>query len=210
MTFPEAITDRMPPDDELVAGVVTGIGPLQVSVRGATIEPGTLGSYIPVVGDPVQLIRQDATWLVLGSSASGVDATNSVVSFADNTIATSTASGTYVNVTGAVVTFLKRSTGSRVRVDGDISAFISVAANTKPRYGLDFISLDGLPSVRVDLMEMLINPLATHTMVSGSALFSGIAAGNWTVQLLWLRAAGAGTLNINADDWVSFIVAEVA
>lgn len=200
----------MPPDDELVAGVVTSISPLQVSVRGAVIEPGTLGSYIPNVGDPVQMLRQDATWLALGSSVSGADATNSIAFFNDNTVSDTTASGTYTNVTGAVTTFLKRTAGSRVRVDGDVSAFVTGTANTKPRYGLDFISLDGFPTVRVDLMEMLINPLATHTVVSGSSVFTGITAGNWTVQLLWLRASGAGTLNINADDWVSFIVAEVA
>lgn len=210
MTFPEAITEVMPSDNEMVTGVVTAINPLTVNVRGALITPGTLASYIPSVGDPVQLLRQDATWLVLGASVSGDDATNAAAGFTANTVTASTTSATYVNVTGASFTFTKRLDNSRVRTDAAVSLFLSVAANTKPRFGLDFIDTATLTGPRFDLMEMLVNPLATHTTIAGGRLYSGIPAGTYTVQLLWLRAAGAGQLNINTDDWVSIIAAEVA
>lgn len=210
-TLAGAVEDALPPDNEMVGGVVTAISPLRVLVRGADVNnPGTLGSYIPSVGDPVQMLRQDSTWLCLGSSVSGIDATNTAAFFNDNTVVVSTAGAAYTNVTGASFAFTKRLDNSRVRVDVNVSAFLSVATNTKPRYGLDFISLSGGPSVRVDVMEMLINPLSQHTMISGGALYGGIPADDYTVQLLWLRVSGGGTLNINNDDWVSVIVTEVA
>lgn len=212
MTFPQQIVNSLPPDNEMVTGTVTSTAPLIVSVRGGTVlNPGTLGSYLPVAGDVVQLMRQGATWLILGNNATSTDATNTIAAYSDNSITAATTSATYVNVTGAFLSFTKRFANSRVRVDMDVSCFISAVANTRPMFGLDFINLSGSPNTRVNVVTMLINPLSTHTVLAAGNLFSSISAGQYTVQLLWQRAAGTGQLNIAAtDDWLSFVVTEVA
>ena len=71
MTFPEAVQEKMPSDNELQTGIVTGITPLVVNVRGGNITPGFLGSYSPVLGDNVQVLRERDTQLVLGISRDG-------------------------------------------------------------------------------------------------------------------------------------------
>lgn len=209
--FTQRISDAMPSDNELVLGTVTSVNPLVVNARGGPVNsPGTLGSYIPGLGDPVQMIREGATWLILGPSASGADATNAIAAYSNNTAAATTTGPGYSNVTGANLMFVKRFTSTRVRVDAAVGSFITVNPATKPRFGLDFTNQSGGTSVRVDLMEQVINPVSTHTTIAAHQLYGNIGAGTYSVQLLWLRVSGTGTLNINSDDWVSFIVAEVA
>lgn len=209
--FPQQITSSMPSDNELILGTVTSINPLIVAVRGGVVNrPGVLGSYIPGVGDPVQMMRQNATWLILGPSASSGDASNTISGYNNNTSAATTVSAAYTNINPAFASFTKRFASTSVRVDLSASSFITVAANTKPRFGFDFINNSGGASSRFDIMEMLINPLSTHTSFSASAKLAGVVAGSYTVQLIWLRVSGGGTLNINSDDWVSFLVSEVA
>lgn len=209
--LPQKIADAMPSDNELVVGVVTSISPLQVSARGGTVNnPGTIGSYVPAVGDPVQMLRQDATWLIMGSSASSEDASLTTNGYNNNTAAATTVNVNYTNINPVRFDFVKRFASTRVRVDLSASCYTTVA-NTKPRFGLDFINTSVIPSSpRRDLMEMLINPLNEHTMMSCSVTFSGFAAGMYDVQLIWLRVSGGGTLTINVDDWVSLLVTEVS
>lgn len=81
MTFPDKITDAMPPDNEMVIGTVVSGAPLVVNARGGDITgAGRLSSAGVAVGDPVALIRQDATWLMLGkligASGNGLGITN--------------------------------------------------------------------------------------------------------------------------------------
>lgn len=209
MSLPQSIINAMPSDNELVIGTVQTVNPLTVAVRGgAVVMPGVVGSYIAAVGDTVQLIRQNATWLIIGAVASGDDATNTINGFNNNTAAATTTNPAYTNVNPVRFTFTKRFPGSRVRVDLDVSCFTS-AVTTKPRFGVDFINVP-LGSPRRDLTEMLINTANEHTTLGCHTTFSGFLAGEYTVQLIWLRVSGAGTLTINSDDWVSLLVSEVA
>lgn len=208
----QAVSDTLPPDDELVSATVAAVDPLALNIRGALVSEslGVLGSYVPVLGDVVSVLRQDATWLVLGSTEAGIDATLTVAGFNDDTAAATTTNAAYTNINPVRFDFRKRSAETRVRVDLSVSCF-TTAVNTKPRYGIDFINpaLDP-PSPRRDVMSMLINTANAHTMISAQTVFDGFAAGLYTVQLIWLRVSGAGTLTINADDWISLLVTEVA
>jgi hypothetical protein len=203
-----AVRGALPPDNELVSGVVVSVNPLAVSVRGGIVTRslGVLGSYVPAVGDTVQMLRQDATWLILGSGGTGADASLTTAGFNDDTAAATTVNAAYSNINPVRFDFMKRFATTGVRVDLSVSCYTTTAA-TKPRFGLDFINA---PSIRRDVMEMLINTANEHTMISAQTVFSGFPAGTYTVQLLWLRVAGAGTLTINADDWVSLLVTEVS
>lgn len=208
----DAVDDALPPDNELVTGVVTAVNPVTVAVRGASISDslGVLGSYIPAIGDNVQLLRQDATWLVLGAGAGNTDASATVANYNDNTAAATTAAAAYSNVNPVRFTWVKRFPTTRVKVELSASCFSSAIATT-PRFGVDFINTAVVPpSPRVDMVQMQLNPANTHTPLVAQDVFSGIAAGTYTVQLIWLRVAGAGTLTINADDWVSLMITEVA
>jgi hypothetical protein len=208
----EAVAGAVPSDNELVVGVVTSVSPLTVLIRGAQVTRslGVLGSYVPTVGDNVQVIRQDASWLILGVGNNGTDATLTLANYNGNTAAATTVLANFSNVNRVRFPWTKRFATTRVRVDLSVSCFTS-AVTTKPRFGIDFINVTAVPpSPRVNMMEMLINTANEHTTLSAQDVFSGFGVGTYQVQLIWLRVAGAGTLTINADDWVSLMVAEVA
>lgn len=203
----QAVAAALPPDNEMVFGIVTAANPLTVSVRGALQNPGTLGSYLPAVGDTVALLRQDATWLCLGSNVSGGTAATlpSVAAYNAAGVVNSTTSATYANVTGITAAFTKRSGASLLRIDLNASLFLTTNPNTRA----EFAVVVGLSTLTV--AGMLINPVSTHTTISGGGFYAGIPAGTYNpVQLQWLRSSGTGTLSMNTDDWVSMMIAEVA
>lgn len=70
MTLPEAISDALPPDDNMRIGVVLTRFPTTVDVQGQAVPAGALASYTPIVGDTVLLFRQDSTWCILGRTTS--------------------------------------------------------------------------------------------------------------------------------------------
>lgn len=209
MTVSEAVGDVLPGDNELILATVLSVDPLRVDNRGASTPCGTLGSYIPAVGDPVVVLRQDATLVALGSSVSGADATNTVNGFNGAPSGDTTASAAYTNLDAVSFPFTKRLDSTAVRLDYAVSCYSTGAGNTKPQFGVDFISAAG-PVYRFDILAMLINPVSTHTPMSAVAKLPGIPAGEYTVQAIWLRVSGAGTLTVDADDWVSLMASEVA
>jgi hypothetical protein len=62
------ITAQQPLDNGMRIGIVESVSPVVITVGGAEVAAGKLGSYQPALGDNVALIRQDSTWLVLGST----------------------------------------------------------------------------------------------------------------------------------------------
>lgn len=70
MTLPEAITEALPPDDRLRIGVIASVAPVVVNVQGTLMPGHALGSYAPVIGDSVAVLRQDQTWLIFGKTSS--------------------------------------------------------------------------------------------------------------------------------------------
>lgn len=66
--FAQAVTAAMPPNNGVRVGEVVSINPLRINLAGGIIAAGILGSYSPVVGDFVSLIREEGTWLALGAT----------------------------------------------------------------------------------------------------------------------------------------------
>lgn len=209
MTVPEAVEDALPSDNEMILATVAEINPLRIDNRGALSPSGVLGSYIPAVGDPVVVLRQDATLVTLGSSVSGVDATNTINGFNGAPSGDTTASAAYTNLDAVSFAFTKRLESTAVRLDYAVSCYSTGAGNTKPQFGVDFISAAGTV-YRFDVLAMLINPVSTHMPMSAMVKLPGIPAGQYTVQAIWLRVSGAGTLTVDAEDWVSLMASEVA
>ena len=73
MTLASAIKEALPPDDRMRIGVVLSTAPITVDIEGEGVATGCLSSYTPIVGDTVAVLRQDATWLILGRT---VDSTS--------------------------------------------------------------------------------------------------------------------------------------
>ena len=74
------VQSAMPEDNALRVGTVIAVSgsDVTVDVAGGPPTVGVLGSYDPVVGDIVALVRAGATWLLLGrigAGVSGIEAT---------------------------------------------------------------------------------------------------------------------------------------
>lgn len=69
--LPQKIIEAMPSDNEMVIGTVVSGNPLVVNVRGGEQSPGRLSTAALAAGDPVLLLRQEATWAALGKVISG-------------------------------------------------------------------------------------------------------------------------------------------
>lgn len=209
MPFPATIADTRPSDNGLRIGVVAQSSPLQVNVQGGLVEnPGVLGGEQFAVGTTVALLRQDQTWLVLGSVAtSDVVGMTGQAAYNDSPGVDTVAIGTYTNLgTTTAFPWTKRLDTTKVRIDFAVSCFLSVAANTTVRFGVDIL---GATNYRYTATEMTVNPLATHTFLVGGILEAGVDAGVYSIQPIWLRVAGGGTVNTDANDWLSMIVSEV-
>ena len=210
-SFNAAIVDRMPSDNEMIIGTVTNTNPLTVAVRGGTVySPGVLNSYIPNLNEVVVLIREGATWLVLGAATSATAGARPVVNI--NEAATAQASGNpaYTNVTNfRALGFTKRLTTTNLRIDFSASLFLTVAGNSKPQFGLDCLAMSGGVTQRVDLVTMLINTVLEHQFFSCHVLIPNLVAGTYDLQVLWRLVSGAGTMSRDTNDWNSILATEV-
>lgn len=133
------------------------------------------------------------------------------LSFFENGISNARASETgltpaaYTNVGGtSSFSFTKLQTATRLRIDLATSQFFSAATA-----GVQYAALIN----GVDYMIAQLNPTTAasqHLATAGFRYITGgtIPAGTFTVQLRWLRV-GTGTLNSDANDWLSFSCREL-
>jgi hypothetical protein len=118
-------------------------------------------------------------------------------------VADATSSAAYANLLGtSSFAFTKQDAASRLKVTIHAGGFVSVAG-TKPMYGVLLGATD------YDVVSQTINTINAHTNVSGFSYLSGVAAGAYTVQGRWRRAAGAGSITRNTEDWLSISVKEL-
>ncbi len=118
-------------------------------------------------------------------------------------VSDSTSSAAYANLLGtSSFAFVKQDASSRLKVTMHAGAFISIAA-TRPMYGVTLGATD------YDVVSQTINPINTHTNISGFSYLTGVPAGAYTVQGRWRRAAGTGVIQRNTEDWLSISVKEL-
>lgn len=173
--FTQRISDAMPPDDEMVIGTVVSGNPLTVSARGGTIEDvGRLSSAAYDTGQPVALIRQDSTWLalgsVIGSTGSGLALTN-IQQVMCNALLGLTAAEQ--DVPGTTITFTTTSPNATVVAlwFGDYEVIAAATA-----VGTTMLRIDGV------------------TFVTPAAIFQDVTTGNrGTVGQVDIRTVTPGT-----------------
>lgn len=210
-SLPASIAASMPSDNEMVIGTVTSVNPLTVAVRGGTVyAPGLLNSYIPNLNEVVVLMREGATWLVLGASTSATAGAVPIINVNTAGTVQSTASPTYVNVTNFRATgFTKRLSSTQLRVDFSVSMWLSVAGGTSIQWGLDCLAMSGGATQRVDMMTGTVDPVLQHQFMSCHLLIPNLVAGTYDLQVLWRVVSGGGTLRRDTNDWSSILVTEV-
>lgn len=216
MTFPADVTAEAPPlpyavqdgralDNGIRVGTVTSVSPLTVDVSGGTISKiGVLGSARLAVGMVVSLIRENESWLVLGDNVSSADVSGQAASKVGSAT-TSTASGSYTEVSGALATsFTKNSGFTRVAVHFGTSSFTNTVA-TAVSFVLTFT---GPAALDVQLGAFFFNVANVHASCSGHQIVA-LPAGTYGVTVRWARSAGAGTLFVDGNDLFSYTVQEV-
>lgn len=118
-----------------------------------------------------------------------------------------TTSATYVNLagTGALTSFdfTKMEAATLIKVTLSAS-FTAVTNNAVAKFGVRINGTD------YDIAQGAPNAATQTTTVTGIRLISGIAAGTYTVQGRWLRAAGAGTPTRTVDNnWLTILCEEL-
>lgn len=115
----------------------------------------------------------------------------------------STSSAAYANLLGvSSFPFTKQDANSRLKVTIHAGAFVSIAT-TRPTYGVLLGATD------YDVVSQTINPINTHTNISGVSYLTGVPAGGYTVQGRWKRVSGTGLVQRNTEDWLSISVKEL-
>jgi hypothetical protein len=181
MTMPDAITEALPPDDRMRIGTVASVDPLTVNVQGTLVPVGRLGTYGPVVGEPTALLRQDQTWLALGSTV-GSGGSGRGIALVEYVAATGNLNlnAGAATVPGTTINFTVPSPNSILMAwwIADIEVLGTTATTGEVR-----LSVDGLP----------VNPQVIITQ-TGAAIGFRATLAQQTVRAI---AAGAHTISLN-------------
>lgn len=126
-----------------------------------------------------------------------------------------TTSATVANMPGPpTVTIRKKfaATSLHIQVNGTIFSSVATAA---PLLSVFVSGVTGSNAgtytsahniVVIQLANLLLN---SHTPYAGSIVLPNLGAGTAVCTMRWLRLAGTGTLNVNADDFTNMTVSEV-
>lgn len=191
-----AVDDVLPPDNELVMGVVTSGNPLAVSVRGGNpAGVGRLSTTGLTAGDNVALIREGGTWLALGKmisgSAGGLGLTSLNMSAASAVLPLT---GVEQDIPGTTINFTTTSaTASLVAVwFADYEVLVAATA-----VGTTMLRVDGVTMASPAAIFKQLT--ATERLVIGQADLLQLPPGPHTAVLRANRVGGAdGQLRTNA------------
>lgn len=115
-----------------------------------------------------------------------------------------TTSATYVDLPApSSLSFTKKYNASTKLIVTVCAGARSNAALTTVRFGVRINGVD------TDVAHMEIPDANKHVALSGVTTVTGLLAGTYTVQVRYRRTAGAGTLQVDSNDWLSLAVEEV-
>lgn len=113
-----------------------------------------------------------------------------------------TTSGSYSNMATSPLSFTKQVPNSRLRIDLSAGMF-STLVSTKVKVG---VTVDGTD---YDIINFFISLANTVVQVVGSDIISPGVAGSLSIQPIWLRVSGTGTLTTSSAEDISLVVTEV-
>jgi hypothetical protein len=152
-------------------------------------------------GDRVLLLRAGTEWVAVTTFSKWQlqDAGETV----DGTPGSLT-SGTYEPLPGNLSeVFVKRYDLTRVRLELDMSCY-STAIGTGVIAAININGFDW------QVCRFRFEAASVHMSFSGFTRIPAIPAGTYTITPMWARYAGAGTLNLTADNKVSYGATEIA
>lgn len=203
-TLAQRISAAIPHAGEVIVGTVTSGNPLVVSARGGPINGAgrLLGAGVNV-GDPVALIRQDATWLVLGktvsAAGSGLGITNIFMSACNLAISLTAVEQ---DVSGTSITFTTQAPSATILAVW-FADFESLGANTTS--GEVRLSVDGVTALAP--VATTRATVATDRHTAGQMDMFTVNAGSHTLLLRTVRVSGTdGTLRINQNNTTLTVV----
>jgi hypothetical protein len=187
--------------NDITAGVLTTQVPVIMDGDTNSITAFDLVGVFPGMRVMVLAIPPSGNYII-GNYQGGPNPL--AYNFNNDAVSDTTTSISFVDLAGGITisNFVKMRSDTAIEVDMRVSMTTTVA-NT--RVGVA-ARIDG---VDTQVTALTINPINTHTFVTGKENVLGISAGVYTIQGRWRRAAGTGTLTRNSDDWVTMAAREV-
>lgn len=158
-------------------------------VRGAPTDEGPINS----MGRQLQGLSQRIASVDIFSSIGGCSL--------------STTSGAYVDITGAAKVFNKFGSAAEsdlILMHVGVSGF-STVGSTGVKIGVNVNGVD------YDVTFMLINTANNHApLPTGGVRITGLPAAPYNIKLRALRTTGTGTITIDVNDTISWVIQEVS
>ena len=154
---------------------------------------------LPTTPTPHGHIISDTEWTQI---LNGIKAVSNIGILNTNAVSTTTASASYVNLTGASQALTKnfRSTGSDLGILPFV-AYRHSTASTSTTFGVNDGTTDR------DMITAINLTAGKHYYWHGALKITGLAAGAYTFQVRW-KTAGA-TATVDTNDTISMYVVEL-
>lgn len=182
----------------------TGSNTVMVIMDGSALAVPVklLGGFQVYTDDRVALVRYGSEWVVIGTfNRSQLGLTRSEQAFSSG----STSSGTPASMPGwSAPTFTKAFDNTHVLCVLDLSCYVTVAASTGT---VIWVRINGVDR---QTTSHFFGSVSQHMAFGGQQIWEDgvIPAGAYTVDLLWERYTGTGTINTDSNDHGKILVWE--
>lgn len=202
--------------------IVTKMGTVQsrdtTGARAMVAFDGSSGVAQPVKcfesvlvdgGDRVGLVKFESDWVIVGNyTLHALGSSAMSLQFAGST---TTASASYSDMPGSpalAVTKWRDTTQLRLRVI--LSAMAITTAGTVLKVAFRVLSGDGTVDYDQDVARFDYSSINIHGTLGGFATTTGaLPAGNYTLTGRWLKFSGAGSIQIDGQDFIHMEAEEV-
>lgn len=211
--LPAAIEGAQPTDNTIRVGTVRTIVNklVQVEIGGGLVPAGYLGSYVPAVGHTVAVVRQDASWLILGviqgqgqgSAAPPPKHTDLYVDYSSSNVYS--AGQTYL--TPSVTALSKQSSLTRLDIDVEVTGFGSAGQLIVLKARIFNTTLGGTYDVTTDIGGLWVATNPQHYPVRARRILPAFPAGEYWIDIL--INVSNGTFTTDSNDFLTVIHLEV-
>ncbi|GAA2843931.1 hypothetical protein Acy02nite_68520 [Actinoplanes cyaneus] len=111
---------------------------------------------------------------------------------------------TYAALPGtSSLAFTKKYSGTQTKLIARLTASCAATAVSTVRMAVRISGTD------YDIAHRSFETVNKHDRLSGEREITGVSAGTYTVQAMWRRVSGTGTISSDSNDWLSLAIEEV-